>query len=320
MTDTPASTSSLIALTTDAAQILLMLAPAVLLSSVIRAPRTALYIRSETLIMLTLVYALRYSHIFYTLPTLDNLPQYTHLLMLVLASYSLHWYQAKACLLQPASDAQDEHEVEKLLDPLPAALDVKRSTADVCMFRFDRTIFMRILFWSCLPALYSGEHSPLGRALSAWHHKPVAPFWQDAYMQLCIAATLLEINAMVLLFARVMLQRRAQINAPPPTEAQLTAACVGVDEWKRRMHTPAGVWAFIWLTVASAALALPAMVKHAAEAKRDTDAELVMWRLVGNGMLLVMFAVTMLFYRFMRASSIQLPKDEQEHEQASTLA
>ncbi|SJX62612.1 uncharacterized protein (C-terminal fragment), partial [Sporisorium reilianum f. sp. reilianum] len=71
---------------------------------------------------------------------------------------------------------------------------------------------------------------------------------------------------------------------------------------------------------ASAALALPAMVKHAAEAKRDTDAELVMWRLVGNGMLLVMFAVTMLFYRFMRASSIQLPKDEQEHEQASTLA
>ncbi|CDU25952.1 uncharacterized protein SPSC_06123 [Sporisorium scitamineum] len=314
MADT--STSSAIALASDASQALLVLAPALLLSSVLRTPRIALYIKSEALVILTLVYAFRYSHLSLSL---DNIAQWTHLLMLGLAAFSLHWFQTKACIPKPSTDSDNSDEEEKPLDPLPATLEPKRTSEFNRLAKFDPRLFVRLLFWSCLPALYSGPHSLLARAMDTYYHKPTDPFWQHAYVQLCIVVTLLETNALVLLCGRVLFQRRAQINLPPPTEAQLKTAKIDEDEWKERLHTPKSIWVFMWFTVASAALTLPGLVKEVGKAKA-ADMDLLMWRTVGNAMLVIMFGMMLLFYKSMRSNGIQLPKEDEDQDKAGDNA
>ncbi|TKY86252.1 hypothetical protein EX895_005077 [Sporisorium graminicola] len=328
MTDASPAVPSFIAFTNDGAQALLVLAPALLLGSVSRTPRTVFYIKSETLVLLTLVYTFRYSHLFTNSFNFDNILQYTHLWMLVQTTFTVHWLQTKAFIPKPApadhSNDEEQDEVEKLLDPLPASFnpkpDPQRLTADVKrVITFDRRLFGNILLWSFLPTLYSGDHSLLSYAVDAYSHKSHAPLSQIIYSQLSIATCLLEINALVLLFGRVIIQRRGQINMPPPTETQLQNAKIDVEEWKKRLQTPNGVWAFMWFSMASAALALPGYIHKADRVKRPEDFEIAMWRTVASSMTLLMFAATMLFYRFMRPSRIQLPKDD-EHVKAGSLA
>lgn len=322
---TDPSPASAFALSVICSQAVSLMAPAILFIDIAKNRRVALYMCSETLILMTIAYTFRYRAMFASLFTDEFVAEQLHLALLILSSAVVCNIHAKAVMPKPtpapttegSAEDSDESEVEEMTAVLgqPKFIEAKDKSSVV----FNPRLFGRVIFFSFLPTLYLGDHSLIARGVNAYTGKPNASFWDDMLIQLYFAIAMLEVNALTLLLSRTMTLRRAQIHLAPPSNAELEHRGVTLDEWRQRLLVPKAIWRFMWLTQLGGALALPSLIKQAVEKTDkktgDTDDRLV-YQVIGCGLQLVIFAVFLVFYKLSGRGKgkIQLPEDVEKEE------
>ncbi|SPO27336.1 uncharacterized protein UTRI_10452 [Ustilago trichophora] len=167
--------------------------------------------------------------------------------------------------------------------------------------------FTNVIFWALIPTLYTGQHSVLSRLMNHFSGKTNASFWSDMAYQLIYLLILLEINAFMMVYTRVMILRRAQLSEPPADLESI--ANIQLEEYQKRIKIPKPLWGFIWCSQLGAAFALPCWIMQVAQARKDVD-DTVVFGLVGCLMKVVFFIAFLAMYRWMRVGKSE-PATEQ---------
>lgn len=337
--------SDVMKLAHDLSLVLICDSAAILLTSVLRTPRHALYVPTESLLLLTIVYAYRCRDIFPDVLMDDvHLIKGVHLLLLALLTFSVNYYQRKSYLVRPSAcknldenseNEQEERAVADLVLPQIAPTGVSASTTvsrpeeaeETCSIesqlrrpkhiRFNRSLFLNSLFWSFLPMLYVGDHSLLSRYFKSYNNEPVAPFASDLSIQLSLFFCLLEVHAIGHFIMRMIVHRRAQLLAAPFSMSTIEAAGIDLDTWKERQQIPKCLWWFMWCTQLSAALQLAWLINVVVkEGRVGLDRELN--NLTGYGIQVFCWIGFLVFYKFGIKRGVQLDMDEEKQQQVPT--
>ncbi|KAF6767621.1 hypothetical protein PSEUBRA_006128 [Kalmanozyma brasiliensis GHG001] len=311
-----AALSSALALCTILSGPLLTLSIACLNVGILLNRRVSLYIPTETLVLLCLVYAFRYRVVFDTLFSLNHLGYKLDMFALLMATLNVHIVQQSTSLRATTSRVQetacDETQIETMTAVLAQPSFTKMKHEHI--IGFNVVLFRRTVVWTLIPALYIGDRSLLSRGMSRWYGNSIAPFWADAFIQLHFVVAMLELSAVQLLLSRMLALRRAQVHLLPPPEATLTAHGITQEVWSSRLRSPTAIWAFAWCTQLGAALSLPALIAGVVrQAKRSGELDdILLYKATGAGMQVVCFAAFLLFYRYCGRGKIQLPRDEEK--------
>ncbi|SPO26989.1 uncharacterized protein UTRI_10452_B [Ustilago trichophora] len=295
-----------------------------------RSPRLALYVPSETLVLLCLVFMCRYRYLFANFFSLAHFQEKVDLFGLLMATALTIHYQNKARLPNFAANPSTNSitasplinlEDEKAADEAQVEAETSTATAGNAAapsqqqpkktneLRFSWRRFTNVIFWSSIPTLYTGQHSVLSRLMNHFYAKPNASFWSDMEYQLIYLLILLEINAVLMLYTRVMVLRRAQLSEPP-ADLESTAN-IDKEEYRRRIKIPKPVWGFIWCSQLSAAFALPCWITQVVQAEKEVD-DTVIFGLVGCLMKVVFFVAFLAMYRWMRAGKVESATEQTE--------
>lgn len=321
--------SAAIAVCQTLSDVLLLAAPIFIVVGAIRVPRTALYVTSETLVLFTIVYGIRYFRSSGKFFSLDRFYEDAHLFTLFYAAILVIFIQGKARLqtLPPSQPDTTEKLIsiddtteagEKTQGALTrgdAEMEQAAASEDqrkLKHIRFNWSHFRSLVFWAVFPTLYSGDHSLLTRTVKWYSGKPNAPLSEDLGHILSFFAILLENNAIMVMYCRVMIFRMARKVGPP---ADVERAGVDKAEWKQKMKAPMSIWGFIWATAGSAVLLLPSLIERARAAKKP-DEDLI-YRLVGCSMQCFLFLSFVVLHKW--AKKRDTKKAEAEQLEASLI-
>lgn len=311
------------------AQFFLVISPAYLLWKVGRVPGIAIDISTESLVLLMAIYAYRYRDIYANPLSSDHLGKLLHLFGFGLLVLTVNYYQRRATLCQPPTDAlyveeqvhvqhdrwhetkqqDEEQQVESLVTLGSAETAVQTSTPSerkrVC---FDPRLFASLVIWPFVSTLYTGEHSLLSRVISVYYAEPLNPFWPDLAIQLDLLFTLLELNALVVLLVRFTHQRRVVLNVASPS-AHIGAMGIDTQSLKPSLPVPTSLWIFTGGLQLSAALTLPTLVDNLvssiAHQRPQAEREILIFHLVGYSMQLLIWFGFFVFNHFSMARIIQ---------------
>lgn len=255
-------------------QDLITLSPFIVLTAVLKRPRNAVFIQSETLVLFCIAYVARYFPIFSLLFSLDYASEKLHLMGLFAATYVVLKYnntvyvapapvkatEEQEALLTLDSDTEDAAEAEKLVTPC------EERVSNPMDLNSDRTRGLRVHPLALvIPVIVSGVLSSLGEYTIVTHtYKYIYglskdSLYSDVAAQLLLFSCPIELMAIALQLARTLTFYgigNANIMNNSPFRRTLTPA-------ELANKPPVFVWAFAYVAGIGMTLRLPQLTQDA---------------------------------------------------------
>lgn len=310
------SALDLISLSQALSQSFSTLATSCILIAVSRWPRTALYIAPETLVLLSICYALRLEADWLRFFSLHRFEEKLTLCNTIFAAWLVIDYQRRATVTQrkPADlDGQADEKLDtKESDFATAAKPVQEElTKRKAQLTINWGAVRTILLIQSFSAFTNSDHSLVVRAIRWYQNKPIPPLWNDLTPQLLLLAGMLQAGAIFPQYSRVLVLRNCG-GTLPQKDLEVVTQDLDAETLKKRLQTPWSVWSFIWLTQLPAVLLLPGLIYNFKEGHGEKEA--LLHEIVARGAQLVFFAIFLAAYAILPRKT-KNPQQTGEEEQ-----